>query len=205
MFSLFNFSSIFPGGQLTACAPMCGRPWFGALPSIIHFCRAHGKTFKNVRSRTFREHWAASRHRLNNIKTNLEQAFFCEIFHFCEYRHDQGFGGDRVSSKPPSLPPETTPMDAVSNPRCLITFFYNLQVNNLIESNFLSLWYSAQLLPVLHGRIKTQTNQAFSAYYRKICMQKPDGRLDDGWLNDVCNGARENMLAIGRWMRRLEG
>ena len=28
MFSLFNFSSIFPvGGQLTPCAAMCGRPW----------------------------------------------------------------------------------------------------------------------------------------------------------------------------------
>jgi len=27
MFSLFNFSSIFPGGQLTQFAPMCGRPW----------------------------------------------------------------------------------------------------------------------------------------------------------------------------------
>ena len=27
MFSLFNFSSIFPGGQLTPFAPMCGRPW----------------------------------------------------------------------------------------------------------------------------------------------------------------------------------
>ena len=26
MFSLFNFSSIFPGGQLTPFAPMCGRP-----------------------------------------------------------------------------------------------------------------------------------------------------------------------------------
>jgi len=28
MFSLFNFSSIFQGGQLTPFAPMCGRPWF---------------------------------------------------------------------------------------------------------------------------------------------------------------------------------
>jgi len=27
MFSLFNFSSIFPGGQLTQFAPMWGRPW----------------------------------------------------------------------------------------------------------------------------------------------------------------------------------
>ena len=27
VFSLFNFSSIFPGGQLTPFAPMCGRPW----------------------------------------------------------------------------------------------------------------------------------------------------------------------------------
>ena len=27
MFSLFNFLSIFPGGQLTPFAPMCGRPW----------------------------------------------------------------------------------------------------------------------------------------------------------------------------------
>ena len=27
MFPLFNFSSIFPGGQLTPFAPMCGRPW----------------------------------------------------------------------------------------------------------------------------------------------------------------------------------
>jgi len=27
MFLLFNFSSIFPGGQLTPFAPMCGRPW----------------------------------------------------------------------------------------------------------------------------------------------------------------------------------
>ena len=27
MFSLFNFSSIFPGGQLAPFAPMCGRPW----------------------------------------------------------------------------------------------------------------------------------------------------------------------------------
>ena len=27
MFSLFIFSSIFPGGQLTPFAPMCGRPW----------------------------------------------------------------------------------------------------------------------------------------------------------------------------------
>ena len=26
MFSLFNFSSIFPGGQLTPFGPMCGRP-----------------------------------------------------------------------------------------------------------------------------------------------------------------------------------
>jgi len=26
MLSLFNFSSIFPGGQLTPFAPMCGRP-----------------------------------------------------------------------------------------------------------------------------------------------------------------------------------
>ena len=26
MFSLFNFSSLFPGGQLTPFAPMCGRP-----------------------------------------------------------------------------------------------------------------------------------------------------------------------------------
>jgi len=26
MFSLFNFSSIFPGGQLTPFASMCGRP-----------------------------------------------------------------------------------------------------------------------------------------------------------------------------------
>jgi len=28
MFSLFNFSSIFPGGQLASFAPMYGRPWF---------------------------------------------------------------------------------------------------------------------------------------------------------------------------------
>ena len=27
MFSLFNFSSIFPGGQLTPFASVCGRPW----------------------------------------------------------------------------------------------------------------------------------------------------------------------------------
>jgi len=27
MFPLFNFSYIFPGGQLTPFAPMCGRPW----------------------------------------------------------------------------------------------------------------------------------------------------------------------------------
>ena len=35
MFSLFNFSSIFPGGgQLTQFAPMCGRPWNCTKPSV---------------------------------------------------------------------------------------------------------------------------------------------------------------------------
>ena len=42
MFSLFNFSSIFPGGggQLTPFAPMCGRPWADNL--AITICR-HSK------------------------------------------------------------------------------------------------------------------------------------------------------------------
>ena len=36
VFSLFNFSSIFPGSQLTPFAPMCGRPWpFGSLISAL--------------------------------------------------------------------------------------------------------------------------------------------------------------------------
>jgi len=30
MFSLFNFLSIFSGGQQTPFAPICGRPWFSA-------------------------------------------------------------------------------------------------------------------------------------------------------------------------------
>ena len=34
MFSLFNFSSIFQGGQLTQFAPMCGRPWNCTKPSV---------------------------------------------------------------------------------------------------------------------------------------------------------------------------
>ena len=35
MFSLFNFSSIFQGGQLTPFAPMCGRPWI-SQSSVKH-------------------------------------------------------------------------------------------------------------------------------------------------------------------------
>jgi len=35
MFSLFNFSSIFPGGQLTPFAPMYGRPWAHCFSSCI--------------------------------------------------------------------------------------------------------------------------------------------------------------------------
>jgi len=31
MFSLFNFLSIFRGSQLTPFAPMCRRPWQGAV------------------------------------------------------------------------------------------------------------------------------------------------------------------------------
>ena len=37
MFSLFNFSSIFQGGQLTPFAPMCGRPWPLSPSSIIWY------------------------------------------------------------------------------------------------------------------------------------------------------------------------
>ena len=57
MFSLFNFSSIFPGGQLTPFAPMCGRPWFGALPSIGSSIFAE-HTVK--RSRTFAQKRSAN-------------------------------------------------------------------------------------------------------------------------------------------------
>jgi len=35
-FSLFNFSSIFQGGQLTPFAPMCGRPWLQAALYTLH-------------------------------------------------------------------------------------------------------------------------------------------------------------------------
>ena len=35
--SLFNFSSIFPGGQLAPFAPMCGRPWFLRLRVWLEF------------------------------------------------------------------------------------------------------------------------------------------------------------------------
>jgi len=35
MFSLFNFSSIFPGGQLTPFAPMCGCPLVPWLLPVI--------------------------------------------------------------------------------------------------------------------------------------------------------------------------
>ena len=34
MFLLFNISSIFPGGQLTPFAPMCGRPCLWHFPDI---------------------------------------------------------------------------------------------------------------------------------------------------------------------------
>ena len=36
MFSLFNFSSIFPGGQLTEFAHICGRPCVGRCLSCVH-------------------------------------------------------------------------------------------------------------------------------------------------------------------------
>ena len=43
MFTLFNFSSIFPGGQLTPFAPMCGRPClkYRAM-AILTLCRDVG-------------------------------------------------------------------------------------------------------------------------------------------------------------------
>ena len=44
MFSLFNFSSIFPGGQLTPFTPMCGRPCRHALASF-HNTRWHWRNF----------------------------------------------------------------------------------------------------------------------------------------------------------------
>ena len=34
MFSLFNFSSIVPGGQLTPSVPMCERPWAETVKAI---------------------------------------------------------------------------------------------------------------------------------------------------------------------------
>ena len=37
MFSLFNFSSIFPGGPLTPYAPMCGRLWLRHHPITQFF------------------------------------------------------------------------------------------------------------------------------------------------------------------------
>jgi len=43
MFLLFNFSSIFPGGQLTPFAPMCGRPWADTLLRTQHKLRKHLK------------------------------------------------------------------------------------------------------------------------------------------------------------------
>jgi len=37
MFSLFNFSSIFPGGQLTPFAPMCGRPCMQVIHTDVKY------------------------------------------------------------------------------------------------------------------------------------------------------------------------
>jgi len=36
MFSLFNFSSIYPGGQLTQFALMCGRPWLIVVVALAY-------------------------------------------------------------------------------------------------------------------------------------------------------------------------
>ena len=44
MFSLFNFSSIFPGGQLTPFAPMCERPCVTCKCSDVD----HGYVFSNA-------------------------------------------------------------------------------------------------------------------------------------------------------------
>ena len=59
MFSLFNFSSIFPGAQLTPFAPMCGRPcytvgsetteydtirWLLLMAVAVDLNREHGTT-----------------------------------------------------------------------------------------------------------------------------------------------------------------
>jgi len=38
MFSLFNFSFIFPGGQLTPFAPMCRRPWQSPIEVYSSLC-----------------------------------------------------------------------------------------------------------------------------------------------------------------------
>ena len=47
MFSLFNFSSIFAGGQLTPFAPMCGRPCARGLVGCS-VCRVTGCSGEDV-------------------------------------------------------------------------------------------------------------------------------------------------------------
>ena len=50
MFSLFNFSSIFQGGQLTpfAIAPMCGRPWIAPRTKAWLLSLGDGRTMAEV-------------------------------------------------------------------------------------------------------------------------------------------------------------
>ena len=46
-FRFLNFSSIFPGGQLTPFAPMCGRPWWAVQRSMGKHSRGrcrHGRS-----------------------------------------------------------------------------------------------------------------------------------------------------------------
>ena len=52
MFSLFNFSSIFQGGQLIPFAPMCGHPWLRVIdrqiPLMLMLCVAGGDARRRV-------------------------------------------------------------------------------------------------------------------------------------------------------------
>jgi len=63
MFSLFNFSSIFLGGQLIQFVPMCGRPWHRA---VVRFSRAY------VKSRSHAGNESVSKIIINNTMNFLK-------------------------------------------------------------------------------------------------------------------------------------
>ena len=64
MSSLFNFSSIFPEGQLTPFAPVCGRPWTFVCVCVCVFCGWRRVRLAGVLRRARRQQGSLQYHEL---------------------------------------------------------------------------------------------------------------------------------------------